>query len=123
MHNCGYNAIKFDSTINTIDQAAFSNCAILRDSSIQSQITFVRNDLTIGISAFETCAGIVKINLAPNTIFSSSGSEAFAGCANLTGFGGNAKSAQIDSIGAVAFADCASLTMEGIHFDKVSDEI
>jgi hypothetical protein len=118
----GYNTIEFDSSIDTLNSALFYNesCKILRDATIETQITFESNTLILRQMSLQTCVGLTQINLVANTTMSL-GDSTFYGCTNFIGFGDNVSTTTISAIDSGSFFLCEKLTMDGINFQAVKN--
>jgi hypothetical protein len=83
MDEQGYNAIEFDSTITKIDQFVFSECEILTNQAIGTQLIFSSSIEEIGYGAFYECFGITQVDLSAATEVILERSS-FRYCENLT---------------------------------------
>ena len=126
----------FGSTITSIPDAAFRDCAtlagIILPNSVTSigdgafygcdaltNITIPNSVTSIGESAFDCCGGLTSVTFTAPSKVTSIGASAFWGCLNLTSI---KIPSGVTSIGRAAFALCTSLTSVDIPYGVTSIE-
>ncbi len=90
-----------NSDCKVIYNAAFEFCDSLININIPSSL------LSIGVTAFYDCDGLISVDLSNCTSLTSIGSSTFSGCSNLTSI---SLPESLTSIGSQAFYNCGGLT-------------
>lgn len=101
------------SELKSIGAEAFSGCVVLSQLCGHSDFVFPTRLETVGVSAFQDCRAIKKIDFSANKKLTAIGAHAFAGCTGLTDL---TPGKTLTEIPEGAFAGCTALAC--INFEN-----